>query len=219
MENFLNKLKRLIDRADTNPTQIAYHIKVTPQFMSSVMLGKTLLSKDRLDQILNFINASQEERKELIELLLKAKIDEKIKPLLQEFDSEVTESLLSVPDAEIPVVSRVAANDEIGYAHFIPYDTPYRRIKTRGCKAMDVDSDSMSPVALKGQTILYDASKDVRDGDLALVILKDGSQLFKRLFFSPKGYVTLQSVNSMYPPVIVEEDRVKDMHRVVGVWF
>jgi SOS-response transcriptional repressor LexA len=203
------------ERSGLSKTDLSKRISKTQTYVTTLETG---VSKpptfEVCEQLVKILQLSESEKNEF----LKQAADERIGENIQ-FYNEIGTVATDVPDAEIPVVSKVSANDQLGYAHFIPYDAPYRKIKINKCKAMDVASDSMAPVALKGQSILYDEKKEVRDGDLALVILNDESQLFKRYFRGPKGYITLQSVNSMYPPVIIEEDRVKELYKVVGVWF
>lgn len=84
-----------------------------------------------------------------------------------------------------------------------------------------VASDSMEPIARKGQYLFVDPDLLVRDGDLVIVGLKDGRTLFKRYWEDGRDGVTLESAQAGggYRPVSVRRREIKFVSKVVGVKF
>lgn len=123
-------------------------------------------------------------------------------------------------DVEIPIIARAGATDEIGRTAFEPLYPPYETASFKGCKAVVIDSNSMAPVAYKGQKIIYSEIEKVREGDLVYVKLKTGEQLFKR-YNTGNSYITLSSVNPVefHSPLIIEKDKIEFYYKVVGVRF
>lgn len=89
-----------------------------------------------------------------------------------------------------------------------------------GCVAVRVVGDSMSPVALPGQYVLFRPDSTATDGDLAVVRLGSGETLFKRIYFDrERRQLTLVSVKTGHRPKTVDLDDVEWIHRVVGIRF
>ncbi|MEW6534789.1 MAG: LexA family transcriptional regulator [Candidatus Auribacterota bacterium] len=170
-----------------------------------------------IDVLKNYVSTEQ------LDNLKTLAAEEKLSnPKLKPFYDIVKGSHIDVPEFSIPIVSRAGATDDIGRTCFEPYDPPYDRIDFKNCRAVTIDSDSMSPVAYRGQKIIYSITEEVHNGDLAFIKMKDGSQLFKRYFKSPKnGMVTLQSINPSihYAPIVTEMDEIDELYKVVGVEF
>lgn len=127
---------------------------------------------------------------------------------------------VEIKDVSIPIVSSVGATDDLGKASFVPYDPPYKTISFKHCKAVVVDSNSMAPIAYKGQKIIYCETDAVTNGDLVFIKLKNGSQLFKRFFKNHKN-ITLQSINPIesFDPIPIEDKDIEFCYKVVAVKF
>lgn len=121
----------------------------------------------------------------------------------------------------LPIVTECGANSDTGRTAFYPCELPYENITFENCKAVRVSGNSMSPVAMHGQKILYSETEQVSDGDLVFVKLKDGSQLLKKYHKNKEhGLVVLHSVNNHgNKPILKKEKQIVFMYRVVGVRF
>jgi SOS-response transcriptional repressor LexA len=119
----------------------------------------------------------------------------------------------------IPVVGFVAGDPDSDIA-WEPMDPP-RTTHFAGCNALEVQGDSMEPVALAGQLVVYDPRVDVHDGDLAIIKLKSGETLFKRVFWDEddRGLLNCQSIKPTLRPRNIRETKIDELHKVVGVKF
>ncbi|RJO64195.1 MAG: LexA family transcriptional regulator [Candidatus Omnitrophota bacterium] len=128
---------------------------------------------------------------------------------------------VEIEDAIIPIVSSVGATDDLGRAAFEAFDPPYKTISFKDCKAVVVDSNSMAPIAYKGQKIIYCETEPVHNGDLVFIKLKKGAQLFKRFHKNHDNIITLQSVNptESFDPIPVHEKEIEFCYKVMGVKF
>jgi len=81
-----------------------------------------------------------------------------------------------------------------------------------------VRGDSMEPIARDGQLVLIEKGAPVKDGDLAIVELKDGTRSFKRVHRKGKQ-VILQPVNPSHNADVVSTIEVAQMTRIWGVKF
>lgn len=129
---------------------------------------------------------------------------------------------VEIKDVRIPVVSLASASDEKGFIFepLSPYE--YEYIDFSGCKAVRITSDSMAPIAYRGQMVIYSESAHVEEGDLVFVRFKAGEQYFKRYFTDhDKSLVTLVSVNNadQLKPHIKKRKEIDFMYKVVGVKF
>jgi len=129
---------------------------------------------------------------------------------------------IEIQDTQIPIVSRVGATDEKGHAGYLPLNPPYETINFKNCKAVIVESNSMAPIAYKGQKIIYCENMPIQNGDLVFVKLKDGDQLFKRYHKEKKNKViSFLSINiaDAYEPIVVKDEEIEFIHKVVGIKF
>ena len=96
----------------------------------------------------------------------------------------------------------------------------YRTKLPEDLVSVAIRGDSMAPVVLDGQRVVFHKKAPVRDGDLALVRLNDGRLLCKRYYDEPKlEAVTLVSQNGAERPLTVRHDDVLEAYKVVGVFF
>jgi phage repressor protein C with HTH and peptisase S24 domain len=107
-----------------------------------------------------------------------------------------------------------------GGQHWIVADgeAPYHEKKPDNLVGFRVRGDSMEPIARDGQIVLVEKGDTVRDGDLAIVELTDGTRTFKRVHRKGRQ-VILQPVNPSHNADVVPADEVQRMTRVWGVKF
>jgi len=128
---------------------------------------------------------------------------------------------IEVRDIDIPIVSSTGATDDLGKTYFTPYEPPYKKISFKNCKAVVVESNSMAPIAYKGQKIIYCEDASIKNGDLVFVKLRDGSQIFKRYYKNHDSIISLQSVNvaEAHEPIVKKDKDIEFCYKVVGVSF
>jgi transcriptional regulator with XRE-family HTH domain len=120
----------------------------------------------------------------------------------------------------LPVAGEVAAGPEPSIVETPAQPRRWHRLP-KGARLLEVRGDALRPVALPGQHVLVVEGKG-QDGDLAVVELKDGRQLFRRCWWSEGGkQLTLESVGpeAGQPPLVVPTARVRRVWRLVGVLF
>jgi repressor LexA len=85
-----------------------------------------------------------------------------------------------------------------------------------GAFALRVKGESMiDDHILSGDLVIVRPQEDVKDGEIAVALLDDGSATLKRVF-REKGRVRLQPSNPTMDPIYAESVRIQG--RVVGVW-
>lgn len=128
---------------------------------------------------------------------------------------------IQIKDVKIPVVSMAKGDDEEGFKFEDLEPHEYEYIDFSNCKAIKITTNSMAPIAYRGQKIIYCESLEVQDGDLVFVGLKSGEQYFKRLAKDGKSkYVTLEPINVIhYKSKTIKHDQIKFIYKVVGVKF
>jgi transcriptional regulator with XRE-family HTH domain len=128
---------------------------------------------------------------------------------------------IEIKNVRIPIVSKAKGDDEDGF-EFEPLEPhEYQYIDFTGCKGAQVTTNSMMPVARKGQQIMYKEEAEVIDGDLVFIGLKTGEQYFKRITRDQKKkLIVLETLNvATYRTRIIRENQVKFIYKVVGVKF
>lgn len=81
---------------------------------------------------------------------------------------------------------------------------------------VEVSGDSMVPKYEDGQVVLVDTRKRPISGDYAVVGLMAGEKYIKR-YRESGGMVVLESVNPLYPPVVVSPHEVRFAYKIVWV--
>lgn len=79
---------------------------------------------------------------------------------------------------------------------------------------IEVSGDSMVPKYEDGQVVLVDTRKKPQNGDYAVVGLMNGDKYVKR-YREVQGMVILESVNPLYPPVIVQKEEIRFAYKIV----
>lgn len=79
---------------------------------------------------------------------------------------------------------------------------------------VEISGDSMSPKYEDGQVVLVDTRKRPQNGDFALVGLMNGDKFVKR-YRESQGYVILESINPLYPPIIVQKEEIRFAYKIV----
>jgi len=91
-----------------------------------------------------------------------------------------------------------------------------RSMVPEGAFALRVEGTSMiEDHILDGDLVLVRPQEVVRDGEVAVALLEDGSATLKRVY-REKGRVRLQPANSAMAPIYADEVRIQG--KVVGVW-
>lgn len=214
---FAKKLSYYRERAKLNKTELANRLSCSLGYIINLEAGrKKPPTSERLDQLVNILKLSKPEKQEFLSLAAEGRIPEKDKALLGKQPKEI-----EVKESAVPIVSAVGATDEVGHANFEAFDPPYQAISFKNCKAVVVESNSMAPIAYKGQKIIYSESEPVGNGELAFIKLKKGAQLFKRFYKNHNKIITLQSINPTEPfePIIVKEKDIEFCYKVIAVKF
>ena len=81
---------------------------------------------------------------------------------------------------------------------------------------IEVSGDSMVPKYEDGQVVLVDTRKKPASGDFAVIGLMNGDKYVKR-YREAGGRVILESVNPLYPPVVVAPHDVRFAYKIVWV--
>lgn len=79
-----------------------------------------------------------------------------------------------------------------------------------------IDNDSMFPRVKPGEIVIVAPSHEVQNGDEAIVKMKDGEVLLKRVRFS-NGTIILESYNPVYDPILTKKKDIEFIHKVVRI--
>ena len=79
---------------------------------------------------------------------------------------------------------------------------------------VEVSGDSMVPKYEQGQVVMVDTRKRAVSGDYAVVGLVTGERYIKR-YREASGRVILESLNPLYPPIVVEPRQVQFTYKIV----
>lgn len=78
-----------------------------------------------------------------------------------------------------------------------------------------VRGNSMAPIVIDGQHVIFHVDATIRDGDLVVVRLRDGDWMCKRWYRTPRGIV-LQSEDRRESPVVKEESEIAEAYKWAG---
>jgi phage repressor protein C with HTH and peptisase S24 domain len=130
------------------------------------------------------------------------------------------ESLLA---EEVPVVAFASAGEAVeftdqgypagGGMYFLPRPPQFTDPNGFG---VEVAGDSMVPKYEDGQVVMVDTRKRPVSGDYAVIGLMTGEKYVKR-YREAGGRIILESVNPLYPPVVVEPQEVRFAYKIVWV--
>jgi phage repressor protein C with HTH and peptisase S24 domain len=79
---------------------------------------------------------------------------------------------------------------------------------------VEVSGDSMVPKYEPGQVVMVDTRKRAVGGDYAVVGLVTGERYIKR-YREAAGRVIHESLNPLYPPIVVEPSQVQFAYKIV----
>ena len=124
---------------------------------------------------------------------------------------------------EVPVIAFVSAGPGVeftdqgypagGGMYFLPRPPQFTDPNGFG---VEVSGDSMVPKYEDGQVVMVDTRKRPVSGDYAVVGLMNGDKYVKR-YREAGGMVILESVNPLYPPVVVAPHDVRFAYKIVWV--
>ena len=124
---------------------------------------------------------------------------------------------------EVPVVAFASAGPGVeftdqgypagGGMYFLPRPPQFTDPNGFG---VEVAGDSMVPKYEDGQVVMVDTRKRPASGDYAVIGLMAGDKFVKR-YRESGGRVVLESVNPLYPPVVVEPSEVRFAYKIVWV--
>lgn len=124
---------------------------------------------------------------------------------------------------EVPVIAFVSAGPGVeftdqgypagGGMYFLPRPPQFTDPNGFG---VEVAGDSMVPKYEDGQVVMVDTRKRPVSGDYAVVGLMNGDKYVKR-YREAGGRVILESVNPLYPPIVVEPHEVRFAYKIVWV--
>ena len=114
----------------------------------------------------------------------------------------------------VPVIGEIAAGVPITadqqYDEYI--EVPDTADARKYDLSLRVKGDSMKPRYLDGDLVFIRCQPDVRDGQIAAVVV-GGEATLKRVYHVPNG-VQLISENPEYSPMLYTEDDVNDIHLI-----
>lgn len=119
----------------------------------------------------------------------------------------------------IPIVGRVQAGPDgtisiDDYGHNDGYMFWYA--SSPDAYALRIRGESMSPRYLPGEIVGVDPSVEVQSNDEAIVMLRDGRRMIKRLLWRRDGQACFESVNKDFPNIILDVEEIDKMHLVSG---
>lgn len=80
-----------------------------------------------------------------------------------------------------------------------------------GCFAFEVKDDSLSPLLMKGDTVLCELQGTLKNGEICLVLL-DGVIMVRRVFVFPeKEIVMMKADNPEFEPITYRYDEVENL--------
>jgi len=145
-------------------------------------------------------------------------------PALEPVAEAATETIAAVLPDEIPagwVRVRIAGTIAAGAPIEAIEDSTESRVfpaemVPTGAFALRVRGDSMIEDHIcDGDLVVVKPQEQVRDGEIAVALLEDGSATLKRVF-RESGRVRLQPANATMQPIYADDVRIQG--RVVGVW-
>lgn len=87
-------------------------------------------------------------------------------------------------------------------------------VADEGMYALEVAGDSMEPLYREGDRVVVSPSETVRRGDRVVVRTHSGEVMIKLLHRQTLKTIELHSINTAYPPRIVQRDDVEWMARI-----
>lgn len=119
----------------------------------------------------------------------------------------------------LPILGRVQAGPD-GLLHIDDYPNGDGYMmwwsKCPESYALRIRGESMSPRYLPGEFVGVDPCAEVTPSDEVIVLLKSGERMFKRLLWSKAGQVCLESINKLFPNIILDTEEIDRLHLVLG---
>ncbi|MGK9367547.1 XRE family transcriptional regulator [Melioribacter sp. Ez-97] len=99
------------------------------------------------------------------------------------------------------------------YANADFISLPYNHDK---CAALTAEDDSMAPTIMKGDFIIVDMLKNIKDGNIAVIVNINGSHIIRRIKHH-EDFIIVYSDNQKYAPDIIYRKQIKFMKKVVKI--
>lgn len=118
---------------------------------------------------------------------------------------------------EYPLLSHIHA----GSTNMIPLEQTIGRValpyhKTDNVYAIRIEGDSMTGIVDHGEIVLVDCDASLHNGCIVAVKLKNGGQYIKKYSKQDK-FIVLSSNNNNHPPMVIRQDQIDVIYRVVKI--
>lgn len=224
MGKFNDNLRRIQAEKKIPNTELVKRLKVTPSMVSkwrkrTVPQGPTLIELAGLlgvtpDELTGKIST----RDPLRHIGTTVRTSE-VEPLDQDIESGYEKrGIPIVGDAEASTAGLIVWTDEgVVQADISEYESRAFSDGDKRAIGFRVRGDSMSPRYRPGEIVIAQPRLTARDGDDAIVVLKTGERLLKRVLKRPGGWL-LHSENPVYPDIPADDDAIAQMfvvqHRI-----
>lgn len=126
---------------------------------------------------------------------------------------------------EVPLINKVSAGYPAGFTDMgFPARVADEYVRCPDLHDPDafaarVVGDSMEPVYVEGDIVIFSPMHPIADGDDCFARLADDDEsTFKRVYFEGEGQrIRLQPINSRYSPRVFEREQVAGLYRAVKV--
>ncbi|MCS6822192.1 MAG: XRE family transcriptional regulator [Microscillaceae bacterium] len=229
---FLSKNLRYLRQKNGKQSQeeLAQRLNVTRSVISSYEDGRAEPSIATLNKIANYFGLSLEnlvntdlEKTDLEQMEYKKQIHHYASAKNLRINSTI---ITQKNREEIPLVAEKAAAGytagfaDLNYIEKLPkYNLPFLT-KGRLYRAFQIQGDSMLPIP-SGSIIIaekLEQTKDVKDGQPCIVVLKSEGIVFKKVYnrIAERGTFLLKSTNVIYAPYEVAQEEVLEIWKFVA---
>lgn len=114
----------------------------------------------------------------------------------------------------IPIIGRVCAgNGSVAFEECLGR-LPVKESE-KGCFALTIRGDSMTPLLLDGDTVIVDPDAEINDNDIVVAMINDEDASCKRIRKYDKGYALIPE-NNQYRPIFVMDEKTESEIRIIG---
>ena len=203
MATFGERLRFLRKQADLTQQQLADSVFLNKQTISQYELGKRQPDYEKLERLCDYFNVTSDY------LLGKSNLTVRI------VDTEELGLLNKRNETRIPVLGTIAAGSP---QEAVPDITEYVIIPENwsgSYGALKVKGDSMLPVLMEGDTVIFRKQDDAKSGDFVIAMIGDADATIKK-FVKKRTSVTLVPLNPEYEPVVFKKEEASASLRILG---